>query len=527
MLFLLAGCGAQPEPTVVTESAVTVVSNVDELLSAIAPGAEIVLEPGEYCLGQAANYGDDSENPYYVWENAHDGYELKLVGINDLVLRGSGVGETILSAIPRYANVLTLQNCSNIILEDFTAGHTAAPGECSGGVMQIKGCLNVDMNRLGLYGCGINGVKAYVSTGVRITDCDIYDCSSSGVIAEECDSFTVRRCRLYDLGDPTYGGYAVFDLSGNTRVDILDCEIRDNVVYTLVNSHPSDGLTIQGCDFSGNRVRSACFDTYGAEPMVLDECDFRDNVIRNWYTPYGRQAADKSGNDLSEEALNALHSVQSPQEQVERTVVHVKTVDEFLAAIAPNTEIVLDEEMYDFSTADGYGVNDNRNPYYYWEDIFDGPGLVITDVENFAITGATGARKKHTINAVPRYAQVLTFSRCSDIRLSGFTAGHTPEPGSCTGGVIMLRDSDRVTVESCGLFGCGTWGVQAEYCADITVRDCDIYECSSGGIQMTGVNNIIIEQCSFRDLGGSRIWIHESRNVQIDGRIYDGTTEIP
>ena len=50
--------------------------------------------------------------------------------------------------------------------------------------------------------------------------------------------------------------------------------------------------------------------------------------------------------------------------------VHVSTVDELLAALAPDTEIILDEEFYDLSTATGYG--ETSTEYYYWEEVFDG-----------------------------------------------------------------------------------------------------------------------------------------------------------
>ena len=61
--------------------------------------------------------------------------------------------------------------------------------------------------------------------------------------------------------------------------------------------------------------------------------------------------------------------------QAQNTVT-VTTADEFLASIAPNTEIIVDAELIDWSTANGYGKTNGE--YYRWEDPFDGPELIIT-----------------------------------------------------------------------------------------------------------------------------------------------------
>ena len=53
-VLLLAGCAAQTEPTTVPEEIdapnVITVTTVDELLAAIGPDREIVMEPGRYNL---------------------------------------------------------------------------------------------------------------------------------------------------------------------------------------------------------------------------------------------------------------------------------------------------------------------------------------------------------------------------------------------------------------------------------------------------------------------------------------------
>lgn len=123
------------------------------------------------------------------------------------------------------------------------------------------------------------------------------------------------------------------------------------------------------------------------------------------------------------------------------------------------------------------------------------------------------------ISAVPRYADVLAFSACSNVTLSGFTAGHTIEPGSCAGGVIEFRDCDNMQVDNCGLYGCGILGVYAEYSKNIYVTNSDIYECSQGGIQMRATDNITISGNTFRDLGGEETSFISCTNINLDGQV--------
>ncbi|MCI7574709.1 MAG: hypothetical protein MSS94_08270, partial [Clostridiales bacterium] len=65
-----------------------------------------------------------------------------------------------------------------------------------------------------------------------------------------------------------------------------------------------------------------------------------------------------------------------PKETESVNTVQVSTVDEFLAAIAPNTEIVLAPGEYNLTQAAGYGRTGGK--YYHWESTFDGCELVIT-----------------------------------------------------------------------------------------------------------------------------------------------------
>ena len=209
---------------------------------------------------------------------------------------------------------------------------------------------------------------------------------------------------------------------------------------------------------------------------------------------------------------------------VGQTPVHVSTADEFLAAIASDTEIIVDAALIDFSTASNYGTS--GGDHYRWEEEFDGPMLIIQNVSNLTVRGSGEAATDRVLSAVPRYAYVLTFENCSNIYVTHITLGHTVEPGYCAGGVLQFRSSQSGLVEDCDLYGCGTWGVWGENSLDLQVINNLIHDCSYGGVNLTLCQNVRIDGNTFQNLGsefgpGDVIRTYDCGNITIDGA--DGT----
>ena len=505
--------GDTPSPSAGVENTVTV-KNVDQLLDAISPNTEILLLPGTYNLCDAKTYGEETGSDYYSWVGGYDGSELVIHNVENLIIRGSGRLSTTIETDPRWANVIRFLTATGVTLEGFTAGHTDQ-GECSGGVLYLEGCNDVSMNDLGLYGCGVVGLTADLCKNVTLAGSEIYECSSSAAILHTSFNVTISSCRIYDIGHKEYGGYVFFEMDSSKNVTVDNCEFSLSSLNHLLTASFSQA-TFRNNLFVGNRIRGGALNING-QSVVLDDNRFDGNSIRSWYDSFGNMASDAQGNTLTEAMLNEMYPaapIQPTQPQLE---IHVKTVDELIAAIGPNKDIVLDGEFYDFSKATGYGTS--SGDYYYWEDVHDGPGLVIRNVDNMTIRSNDGNVKNHTISAVPRYADVLAFSACSNVTLSGFTAGHTIEPGSCAGGVIEFRDCDNMVVDNCGLYGCGILGVYAEYSKNIYVTNSDIYECSHGGIQMRSTDNITISGNTFRDLGGEETTFISCTNINLDGQV--------
>ena len=112
--------------------------------------------------------------------------------------------------------------------------------------------------------------------------------------------------------------------------------------------------------------------------------------------------------------------------------------------------------------------------------------------ENLTIVGESGAE----IVVEPRYSYVLTFKGCQNVVLRNLTIGHTME-GYCMGGVVYLSDCKKFKVESCDLYGCGTYGLEAYNSTDIRFARSIIRDCTYGIMILGGVFNVDFIDCDF------------------------------
>lgn len=526
------------------------VTNVDDLLAALAPGAEILLAEGEFRLDSASNYGSQDPSPYYTWENyVINGFALQLKDLENVTIRGCGKGKTTLLTEPRSADVLALTNCKNITLENLTLGHTSLPEPCEGRVLTLDSSRGVTLKGLGLFGCGTTGVYTSLCADVTVQDCEIYDCSYSGIHLWNSSDITVNSCAFHSLGKemPVNG---VFTISESKDITISNCMVSNNYVMNIADCSEHSAVTFRNNQFVSNKVSEAVF-TFRSENVVLEDNVFEDNESRNWYAAGSYRALDLEGTEVTfpgEETVEALEvtpGVATPVSTGDQKEVHVSTPDEFLNAIASDTCIILDSALLDLSTAADYKAAEadltkqqqngtfmpiyqgSSDCNYYWTDNFDGPALIIVDVSNLTIKAEGSDRGAHTISALPRYADVLGFENCSAITLSGFTAGHTKEKGSCTGGVFLFQNCENILVDNCGMYGCGTEGVNAESSRNIQIVNSEIYECSIAGIELSACENVAISGTLIRDIRddwgeGTYFRFYSNQNVTLDGQPLDG-----
>ncbi len=534
-LLLLCGCGAAAGPAgggteatiVPREEKVAEVSDVDGLLAAIAPNTTILLAPGEYLLSAASDYGQESQSPYYAWVKTpgddpdEPSYELQITGVENLILRGAGEGETVLAATPRYANVLRFLSCRELRIEALTAGHTQAPGVCSGGMLRLENCRNVAVDGCGLFGCGTIAVDASECSDLTVTNSHLYECSYSAVSVRQCRQALVEDCEIERNGTKIEGAAAVnlFTAYGSEDFVITGCRIHDNKSQILLNSTLSKGVLFLSNTVEGNAFATTLFQME-RYPVTVDGCSFRDNEAQLWVYGGGVFPVDAQGRTLAAADLQAMEYRQIDPATVQAALpaasalelpvggsVTVTNTDELLAAIGPDRTILLDGALFDLSAASNYGGAGTE--YYYWAEGPDGPALIITGVQGLTIRAVSDDPAATTLAAVPRFANVLSFRDCEDIRLVGFTAGHTEEPGTCSGGVLAFEGCHGIELEACRLYGCGILGLDCRDCTGVTARDCEIYDCSQGGVTMWRTDGVRFLGCDIHDVPSPALLFRE------------------
>ncbi len=177
------------------------------------------------------------------------------------------------------------------------------------------------------------------------------------------------------------------------------------------------------------------------------------------------------------------------------TTVKVTTAKDFLNAVATGTRIVLAAGTYDLSTVDKTTVT-NKNATY--SDVYDGQEIIFSNIKNCIVCGAGTGSTSLVIE--PRYANVLNFSGCTNITVKKLTAGHTTAQGECVGGVLrFLGGTQNVTVKSCELYGCGTYGVVSDNAGNIAVSDTVIRNCTYGAVSATDTAGLSFNSCSLHD----------------------------
>ena len=514
-----------PQTTPTPASSAVEVKDVDELVSAMT----VTLAAGEYELASAASYGQDTGNPYCHWEEVtEDGFELQIVDADGLTIRGAGMDETVILGKDRYANILSFSGCQGLTIADLTAGHSPQPGFCAGGVVYLQNCGEVE--GCGLFGCGTVGVWASGCRGLAVQNCRIYECSDSAVTVDSCRDVTVTDCEIDHnswRNEETIAS-SMFQACDGDGFLVSGCHIHDNTATTMFSS-----ASTARAAFLSNRVEYNTFYTAFAlfgVPATVDGCSFHRNFIPSWYAEgYDEPtlyAQSVEGEGLEPEDLAAMEirpvqlreetpALQEPTEVVPGGRIVVTTVDEFLAAIGPDRTIALAGETFSLADAAHYGEGMAR--YYRWEECYDGPQLVIMGATNLTICAEAADRSATTLTATPRYADVIAFKGCDNVRVEGLTLGHTDGPSDCAGAVLNFENCMGIAVDRCRLYGCGTMGVSASYARDLKVTDTEIYDCSISGAVLYGVRGAAFLDCRIHDVPSPMLCLYDCSEVTWNG----------
>ncbi len=271
LLVPLAGCGgasdkgepavapeqtpAAPEPILpetsapseesVDEAEVIHVSTAGEFLEAIAPDVVIELTPGTYNLTEYLREASDNVSDY-VSRTFTDGWQAEIREVDRLTIRGAKDGKVEVVAEPRYSDVLYFNDCSDIVIENITFGHTIEQGNCQGAVLAFDYCRKISLDGLDLYGCGTYGVVADHTVGIALKDCIIRECSY-GIVDLLCSDTVFEGCTFRDNG-----GFDMLNLSGSFA-HFEGCSFTgnegDNFLPAYYHSESESGARFERCTF--------------------------------------------------------------------------------------------------------------------------------------------------------------------------------------------------------------------------------------------------------------------------------------
>ncbi len=244
-LALAASLAAVPAAAQAQRQTFTVAS-AKELLRAVGPNRTIVLKKGDYKLSSAY----DVKSDYVSWNDADDGKELALSGLENVTFRGAD--GTRLVSDSGQAYLLGIYGGSGILFDNIAFVRSVADDvEVSAGSVYAESATGLSFDR-----CSFSGPTGY--------PLELW----------ECEDLTIKRARIEGgRSGALYSGYVQgLELSGST--------VRGNEGYPLLYLEESDGVHFTATTFEGNSG-SNFIEIYSEEGYVEDvafsSCVFKDN----------------------------------------------------------------------------------------------------------------------------------------------------------------------------------------------------------------------------------------------------------
>ena len=289
-----------PSEESVAEDEVIHVSTAGEFLEAIAPDVVIELAPGTYNLTEYLREASDNVSDY-VDRGFTDGWQAEIHEVARLTIRGAKGGKVEVVAEPRYSDVLYFNDCSDIVIENITFGHTIEQGNCEGAVLAFDYCRKISLDGLDLYGCGTYGVVADHTVGIVLEDCIIRECSY-GIVDLLCSDVVFEGCAFKDNV-----GFDMLSLSGSFA-HFEGCSFTgnegSNFLPAYYHSDSESGARFKRCTFGhweSQRLNEELKD-HGSF-VIEEDCQFEiEDCNRSEITAY----PDSSGESKEDGACFAL-----------------------------------------------------------------------------------------------------------------------------------------------------------------------------------------------------------------------------
>lgn len=197
---------------------------------------------------------------------------------------------------------------------------------------------------------------------------------------------------------------------------------------------------------------------------------------------------EKTISRIFEEEFIRRKLIKPSQSSKAKGLIPVSSTEDLVKNLKPNNRIYLSNGYY------GTLEFEEITNYVKKADVFDGEEIVVDGLSNVTIIGDDSV-----LLARARYANVLRFVNCKNIRLENLTLGHTPQKAFCTGNVLCFDNCENIELVNLRLFGCGTYGIMATDSKDILLSGSKIFECTYGGIYVSSteitVENSMVYDC--------------------------------
>ena len=185
------------------------------------------------------------------------------------------------------------------------------------------------------------------------------------------------------------------------------------------------------------------------------------------------------------------------------TTITVHNARELVYHMANNRTFLLEEGDYNMTD-----ISYDLNPDYF--------SYGFMNLQNVTIIGNGDQQVDFMTPDI--YNDVIRFTNCSGITLRNLNLGHNPavEFSYCSGGVIILGNSQNVTIEDCTMFGSGTVGIIADNVIDLKVLDSRIYDCSRNIVELMNMETVLFDNCVFENQSNENLLMDNVLDVRLN-----------
>ncbi|MGI6522023.1 MAG: right-handed parallel beta-helix repeat-containing protein [Fermentimonas sp.] len=162
-------------------------------------------------------------------------------------------------------------------------------------------------------------------------------------------------------------------------------------------------------------------------------------------------------------------------EYPDREVFEVRSATDFFNAVGSNRVLRVVAENIDLSDYPGF------------------EGVRISNIENMTIEGIDSSfpADMYVNTAMHSEIAVLEFEECNNIVLRNLRLGHYPVSYSCYAPVVAFTGCEKIIIEACILYGCGTEGITANNTQRLLFNNSTIESCEVNAIDLSACSDFL------------------------------------